>query len=67
METVIFRRSAVGKDILKVMELSMQEMIEKGLWKDDLTFEEWAHYAGSHIIIRDTKSFQDYDKQNFEE
>ncbi len=53
-ETYIFKRYGSSKAILEGMEGSKQEMIDKGLWRDDITFEEWSSWAGSHVEIKET-------------
>ena len=39
------------EDILKGMQMSKEAMIKEGLWNENTTFDEWARYAGSHILI----------------
>ena len=38
----------ISQDILSGMERSKQEMIKAGVWKDDITMEEWSKWVGSH-------------------
>lgn len=54
-KTCTFKRITSSEDILKGMEQSKQKMIEEGLWNDNITFEEWSNYAGSHVIITESK------------
>lgn len=42
---------SISKDIVKGMEWTKQDMIEKGLLTDETTFEEMANHAGRHVII----------------
>ncbi len=49
--TITFRRCTCGDDVLEGMKLSKQAMEEEGLWNENTTFEEWAIYAGSHVLI----------------
>lgn len=44
-----------SKILLEGMEGTKQEMIEKGLWNDNITFEEWSTYAGQHVLITERK------------
>lgn len=46
---------ATSQDLLIGMQLTKKEMIEKDLWHDKITFEEWANYAGRHVIIKESE------------
>lgn len=58
MVKIVFKRFTMSEDILEGMKLSKQEMIEKGLWHEHITLEEWAEYAGSHIQIKEDSDGQ---------
>jgi hypothetical protein len=47
----IFRRLDSSKIIIEGMEISKKEMMEKGVWNDEMTLEEWVKYAASNINI----------------
>lgn len=38
-------------DILERMKLSQDIMKSKGLWKEDITFEEWLNFMGSQMFV----------------
>ena len=48
---MIFKQCSTVKDIIAGMENSKQQMIEEELWNDQITFEEWANFAGYHIEV----------------
>lgn len=53
----VFKSFAESAESLKEgMKESKQQMMDEGLWNDDITFEEWAHYAGSHCILTEPKN-----------
>lgn len=48
----------ISRDILEGMESTKQEMIEKGLWHDKITLDEWSDYAGKHVLIKECDQHQ---------
>jgi hypothetical protein len=50
-DTITFRRCDSHLTLIEGMERSKQAMIKEGLWHNNITLEEWAQYAGAHIII----------------
>jgi hypothetical protein len=51
--TITFKRYRGHETIIEGMQKSKEAMIEEGLWHENITFEEWADYAGSHILINE--------------
>ncbi len=49
--TYTFKRDRSSEIILEAMKMTQADMKEKGLWNDNTTFEDWANYAGSHVLI----------------
>ncbi len=52
--TYTFKRDTSSETILQGMEYSKEEMKRQGLWRDDITFEEWSNWAGSHVAIKES-------------
>ena len=49
----------ISNDIIEGMENTKKEMIEKGLWHDKMTLEEWSNYAGKHVKITEEFDIND--------
>ncbi len=41
----------ISNSIIEGMKQTKQEMMEKGLWHDKMTLEEWSNYAGQHVKL----------------
>lgn len=61
METEFRSYKSIVDDIIEGMQKSKQLMIEKGVWNDNTTLEEWFRFAGSHVKITE-KQKEEYEK-----
>jgi len=53
-DTCTFKRNDSSEKILQGMELSKEEMKKQGVWREDINFEEWNKWAGSHCVINES-------------